>query len=55
MQGLIYVHVPVRMTAVKLDAGGLLLYSAVAPTEEGLVPCLQSTEPSVGSVPWVVR
>ena len=36
VQGLIYVHVPVRMTAVRLDAGGLLLYSAVAPTEECL-------------------
>jgi len=36
VQGLLYVHVPVRMTAVRLDAGGLLLYSAVAPTVECL-------------------
>ena len=27
VQGLIYVHVPVRMTVVKLDTGGLFAYS----------------------------
>ena len=37
VQGVIYVHVPVRMTVVKLDAGGLFVYAPVAPTTE----CLQ--------------
>jgi len=36
VQGLIYVHVPVRMTVVKLDAGGLFVYAPVAPTGECL-------------------
>ena len=34
--GLLYVHVPIRMTAVRLESGGLLLYGAVAPTGECL-------------------
>ncbi|WP_066424330.1 DUF4336 domain-containing protein [Anabaena sp. 4-3] len=34
MQGIFYVIVPIRMTVVKLDAGGLLVYAPVAPTPE---------------------
>ncbi len=34
VQGIMYVVVPIRMTVVKLDAGGLLVYSPVAPTPE---------------------
>lgn len=39
MQGILYVVVPIRMTVVKLEAGGLLIYAPVAPTPEciGLV------------------
>ncbi|MBF2028762.1 MAG: DUF4336 domain-containing protein [Oscillatoriales cyanobacterium C42_A2020_001] len=37
MQGILYVVVPIRMTVVKLAAGGLLVYAPVAPTAE----CLQ--------------
>jgi hypothetical protein len=33
-QGILYVVVPVRMTVVKLAAGGLLVYAPVAPTAE---------------------
>ena len=36
VQGVIYVHVPVRMTVVKLDSGGLFVYAPVAPTAECL-------------------
>jgi hypothetical protein len=36
VQGVIYVHVPVRMTVVKLDTGGLFVYAPVAPTGECL-------------------
>jgi hypothetical protein len=34
LQGIFYVVVPIRMTVVKLDEGGLLIYSPVAPTPE---------------------
>lgn len=34
LQGILYVVTPIRMTIVKLDAGGLLVYAPVAPTPE---------------------
>lgn len=34
LQGIIYVVVPIRMSVVRLQAGGLLIYSPVAPTPE---------------------
>jgi hypothetical protein len=34
VQGIIYVVVPIRMTVVRLEAGGLLIYAPVAPTPE---------------------
>jgi hypothetical protein len=34
LQGIFYVVVPIRMTVVKLDNGGLLVYAPVAPTGE---------------------
>ncbi len=34
MQGIFYVVVPIRMTVVKLNTGGLLVYAPVAPTPE---------------------
>lgn len=34
VQGIVYVVVPIRMTVVKLAAGGLLVYAPVAPTAE---------------------
>ena len=36
VQGVIFVHVPVRMTVVRLDSGGLFVYAPVAPTTECL-------------------
>ncbi|MBW4527399.1 MAG: DUF4336 domain-containing protein [Phormidium tanganyikae FI6-MK23] len=36
LQGVFYVVTPIRMTVVKLDAGGLLVYAPVAPTIECL-------------------
>jgi hypothetical protein len=36
VQGILYVVVPIRMTVVKLEAGGLLVYAPVAPTPECL-------------------
>lgn len=37
LQGIFYVVVPIRMTVVRLQSGGLLVYAPVAPTKE----CLQ--------------
>jgi hypothetical protein len=34
IQGIFYVVVPIRMTVVKLESGGLLVYAPVAPTPE---------------------
>jgi hypothetical protein len=34
IQGILYVTVPIRMTVVKLETGGLLVYAPVAPTPE---------------------
>ncbi len=34
LQGIFYVVVPIRMSVVKLNAGGLLIYAPVAPTPE---------------------
>lgn len=36
LQGILHVVVPIRMTVVKLDRGGLLVYAPVAPTRECL-------------------
>ncbi|MGG6267969.1 DUF4336 domain-containing protein [Leptolyngbya sp. AN03gr2] len=36
LQGIFYVVTPIRMTVVKLDTGGLLVYAPVAPTGECL-------------------
>jgi Domain of unknown function (DUF4336) len=34
LQGVFYVVTPIRMTVVRLDAGGLLVYAPIAPTRE---------------------
>ncbi|MBW4572051.1 MAG: DUF4336 domain-containing protein [Tolypothrix carrinoi HA7290-LM1] len=34
LQGIFYIVVPIRMTVVKLDEGGLLVYAPIAPTPE---------------------
>jgi hypothetical protein len=36
LQGILYVTVPIRMTVIKLDQGGLLVYAPIAPTPECL-------------------
>lgn len=51
--GLLYVHVPIRMTAVRLESGGLLLYGAVAPTDECL-ELVQELEAEFGKVRYLV-
>ena len=34
--GIYYVHVPIRMTVVAMESGGLFVYAPVAPTKECL-------------------
>lgn len=53
LQGIFYVVVPIRMTVVKLDEGGLLVYAPVAPTKE----CLQLVQELVaehGDVKYII-
>lgn len=54
VQGIFYVVVPIRMTVVKLDAGGLLVYAPVAPTRE----CLRLLDELVaqhGAVKYIIH
>ena len=41
--GIYYVHVPIRMTVVKMESGGLFVYAPVAPTKE----CLALLQPLI--------
>lgn len=53
VQGILYVMVPIRMTVVKLAAGGLLVYAPVAPTPK----CLQLMQELVnthGEVKYII-
>lgn len=51
--GIYYVHVPIRMTVVRMDSGGLFVYAPVAPTRE----CLALLQPLIdahGPVRYIV-
>lgn len=53
VQGILYVVVPIRMTVVKLEAGGLLVHAPVAPTSE----CLRLLDELVqihGNVQYII-
>ncbi len=53
LQGIFYVVVPIRMTVVKLNEGGLLVYAPVAPTPE----CLRLVEELVaehGTIKYII-
>nr|WP_230966162.1 DUF4336 domain-containing protein [Nostoc sp. NZL] len=53
IQGIFYVVVPIRMTVVKLEVGGLLVYAPVAPTPE----CIRLVNELVaehGSVKYII-
>ncbi|MEL7502785.1 MAG: DUF4336 domain-containing protein [Cyanobacteria bacterium J06554_6] len=53
MQGTLYVVVPVRMTVVRLAAGGLLVYAPVAPTLECL-ELMQDLVQAHGDVQYII-
>lgn len=53
IQGIFYVVVPIRMTVVRLEAGGLLVYAPVAPTPE-CVQLVRELEAEWGEVKYIV-
>ncbi|GAB4301476.1 MAG: DUF4336 domain-containing protein [Oscillatoriaceae cyanobacterium] len=53
IQGIFYVVVPIRMTVVKLSAGGLLVYAPVAPTRE-CVALMRELEAVHGEVKYII-
>ena len=53
VQGIFYVVVPIRMTVIKLAAGGLMVFSPVAPTRE-CVRLVQELEAEHGEVKYVI-
>ncbi|MDM3858556.1 MAG: DUF4336 domain-containing protein [Aphanizomenon gracile PMC644.10] len=53
LQGIFYVVVPIRMTVVKLEKGGLLVYAPVAPTGE-CVRLLKELVAEYGDVKYII-
>ena len=53
LQGIFYVVVPIRMTVVKLAAGGLLVYAPVAPTAECITQ-MQELVARHGDVKYII-
>ncbi len=53
LQGILYVIVPVRMTVVRLESGGLLVYAPVAPTPE-CVRLMQELVTDHGEVKYII-
>jgi Domain of unknown function (DUF4336) len=53
LQGIFYVVVPVRMTVVKLEEGGLLVYAPVAPTPE-CIRLVNELVASHGEVKYII-
>lgn len=53
IQGIFYVIVPIRMTVVRLEGGGLLVYAPVAPTPE-CVRLMQELETEYGEVKYII-
>lgn len=53
LQGILYTIVPIRMTVVKLEAGGLLVYAPVAPTRE-CIRIVKELAASHGDVKYIL-
>lgn len=53
LQGILYTVVPIRMTAVKLAAGGLLIYAPIAPTRE-CIQLVKELEAQHGEVRYIL-
>jgi len=53
LHGILYTIVPIRMTVVKLETGGLLVYAPVAPTIE-CVPLVNELVAKYGDVKYII-
>lgn len=53
LQGILYTVVPIRMTVVRLEAGGLLVYAPVAPTIE-CIRQVKELEAEYGAVKYIL-
>ena len=53
LQGIFYVVVPIRMTIIKLEAGGLLVYAPVAPTPE-CIRLVQELVDQHGDIKYII-
>lgn len=53
LQGIFYVVVPIRMTVIKLESGGLLVYAPVAPTPQCL-RLMQELVEQHGDVKYII-
>lgn len=53
IQGILYTVVPIRMTVVRLEAGGLLVYAPIAPTQE-CVQLVRELEAEQGEVRYIL-
>lgn len=53
LQGILYVAVPIRMTVVRLEEGGLLIYAPVAPTPE-CIRLVQELVAQHGAVKYII-
>jgi hypothetical protein len=53
LQGIFYVVVPIRMTVIKLEQGGLLVYAPVAPTKQ-CVDLVQELVAEHGEVKYII-
>lgn len=53
VQGILYVVVPIRMTVIRLAAGGLLVYAPIAPTRE-CIALMRELEAAHGPVKYIL-
>jgi hypothetical protein len=53
LQGILYVTVPIRMTVVKLQQGGLLVYAPIAPTSE-CIRLVQELVTAHGDIKYII-
>ncbi|MFM2061479.1 MAG: hypothetical protein RLZZ507_1149 [Cyanobacteriota bacterium] len=53
VQGILYTIVPIRMTVIKLQSGGLLIYAPVAPTPE-CIRLVKEIEAKHGAVKYIL-
>jgi hypothetical protein len=53
MHGILYAVVPIRMTVVRLESGGLLVYAPVAPTRE-CIRLVRELETQYGDVKFIL-